>query len=161
NADTCDDQCPARGGPVHHHFLVNMGRGFLGGLEQFAVSEREGVRTYDFPIGTKRSERPGLRKLGRSGQLVSVYLPALLSSAPRDSSLAGPQIRLLQAIVRETRRGQWRRGISPGAEPIIGNGVADLRRGRFLSCPMLDARQRYVGFNGNRRRKGLGYRLCT
>ncbi len=31
--DQCDVDCPLLGGPPHHHFLVNIGRGLLGVLE--------------------------------------------------------------------------------------------------------------------------------
>src|SRR5262249_23015059 len=49
--DVCGDAC-GRYEQRHHHYLINVGRGFLGILEQFAQEEDEsGVRIYAFPLG--------------------------------------------------------------------------------------------------------------
>src|SRR5262249_31628269 len=52
--DVCGDGCPWRGGPPHHHLQVNVGRGLLGVLEQFAHDDEDsGVRTYHWPTGAR------------------------------------------------------------------------------------------------------------
>src|SRR5262249_26974875 len=64
--DRCGEDCPGLGGPAHHHVLVNVARGFLGSLEQFALPEDgSGVRTYAFPVAGRRNLRATLRRVGR------------------------------------------------------------------------------------------------
>ena len=46
--DQCDEDCPLRGAQPHHHFAVNIGRGFLGVLEGCAVREERGLATMSF-----------------------------------------------------------------------------------------------------------------
>jgi Helix-turn-helix len=43
------------------------------------------------------------------------------------------------------------------AEVIIGNGVPDLWGRHEIECPLLQHGSRYVAFNGNGKRRGLGY----
>jgi hypothetical protein len=162
--DGCDEDCSRSGGPTHHHFLVNVGRGFLGALEPFGAADAAGVRAYDFAPGRRGGPGPSLRGAGQAGRLVSVYLPAKLGDPDACAALGAGQHRLLQALVRETTRAPRGAGGGTGparAEVLAGNRVPD-RAGRgTLACPLLDAQGRYVGFNGNKRRKGLGYRLLT
>ena len=48
--DVCGEGCERGGVKGHHHYLINVCRGFLGILEQFAQSEDDaGVRAYAFP----------------------------------------------------------------------------------------------------------------
>src|SRR5262249_1253291 len=88
--DACADDCPERGGPPHQHIQINVGRGLLGVLEQFARDdEATGVRTYVWPAGRKASKRKGknkaekkptLRSVGATGRLATFYLPAVLGN---------------------------------------------------------------------------------
>ncbi len=163
SVDTCPDYCPGLHGPTHHHYLVNVGRGFLGVLEQFSnPDDGSGVRSYNFPIGTARSEGPTLWRTGKSGRLTSLYLPAKLGYAEPGAALTTRQNRLLQALVRETtrkRRKQRRSPIEP--EIVVGNQVLDARGREVINCPFLDGTEKYVTFGGNKKRRGLGYLLSS
>ena len=161
--DACDSNCPDFGGPPHHHYLVNIGRGFLGVLEQFAQpDDGNGVRMYDFPVGTKGSNGPTLWRVGKSGRLISCFLPAELGDPLICKSFTGSQRQLLRALVRETTRARrQRRKVPAGAEVFAGNRIPDIRGRELLQCDWLDAKAEYVGFNGNKRRRGLGYCLTT
>jgi len=161
--DRCDEHCPGRHEPQHHHYLINVGRGFLGSLEQFAVDDTErGLRTYRFPISGPRNSGPTLRRLGKTGNLVTIYLPAKLGDSDACNNYSRDQHRLLQAVVRETTRTRRPRGRrSSETEVMTGNLVPrGSGRGRII-CSHLDQDGAYVGFNGNGVRRGLGYYLCT
>ncbi|NQU26417.1 MAG: bifunctional DNA primase/polymerase [Candidatus Nealsonbacteria bacterium] len=163
--DGCDDDCPDRDGASHGHFLVNIGRGLLGVLEQFArPDDGSGVRTYDFKIRGKKGEGPTLASVGKTGKLVTIYLPAKLGDPAVRSKFIPSQHRLLQAILRETTRKTKTKAnrSNPGeAEVLTGNVIPGIRRNRPITCSLLDPSGRYVGFNGNGKRKGLGYGLMT
>src|SRR5262249_29050735 len=108
--DTCEEDCLGRDGPRHHHFLVDVGPAFLGVLEQFAQAGGDGVRRYVLPVGGANGAGPALRAGGKTGRLVTVYLPAEVGEPAACRRLTGRQRRLLQAVVRETtRRGPRRR----------------------------------------------------
>ncbi|MCE9560817.1 MAG: bifunctional DNA primase/polymerase [Planctomycetes bacterium] len=155
---TCGDCCEGHG--RHHHILVNVGRGFLGVLEQFAAADDEpGVRTYSFPINSPKG-CPSLKRVGKTGRLVSVYLPAELApaSAPQ---LTAAQRRVMRAAVRELTRAH-KKNPEPGeAQPVIGGAVPDYAGRRNAACPLLTSTSRYVAFGGNGVRKGQGYRLTS
>jgi len=162
--DGCDDACPLRRGPRHHHFQVNVGRGFLGTLEQLAdADDGSGVRRYDFSRASPE-EGVTLRQLGKGGQVVRVFLPAKLGAPAACSELTGGQHDLLQAAVRELTRARRRRGRGQApaeAEVIEGGTIHAVSGNRRLRCPLLDVKCRYEGFNGNKARRGQGYLLTT
>ena len=60
--DRCHENCPYRGGPRHHHFVVNIGQGFLGVLEQFAEDANASVRSYFLPLPARRTAKCRLSK---------------------------------------------------------------------------------------------------
>jgi hypothetical protein len=159
--DVCAEDCPARG-VRHHHFQVDVGPGFLGILEPFGRADDAGVRAYHFPTGGPKSDGPALWRVGQTGKLVSVFLPAKLGEPSACAAFTPRQHRLLQAVVRETTRAR-RRHRKDVAEPevIAGNLVPDFVGKRLVACPRLCEAACYVGFNGNKLRKGLGYRLDT
>lgn len=167
STDACDDDCPASDGR-HSHFLLNVGRGFLGHLERFASeTETDGVRSYIFPRLGQPGERT-LRTEGKSGKIVSIYLPAVLGSPSRCSSLTTEQHRLLRTVIRETTRYTKKdRKDYADAETFSGTLVppvqADRRRKKSppIVCPLLNEEATYVGFNGNGKRKGRGYLVAT
>jgi transcriptional regulator with XRE-family HTH domain len=161
--DACDSNCPDFGGPHHHHYLVNIGCGFLGVLEQFAQpDDGSGARTYDFPVGTKGSNGPTLWRVGKTGRLISCFVPAELGDPLICKSFTSSQRQLLRALVRETTRARRQRRKEPaGAELLAGNMIPDVRGRALLQCDYLDANAEYVGFNGNKKRRGLGYLLTT
>lgn len=162
-ADICDDDCLMRHARAHHHYLVNIGQGFLGVLEQFAKPDEEpGVRTYQFAVGGRRDDGVTLRTVGKTGRLVSVFLPAKLGEPAACAALNARQHRLLQAIVRELTR-RTKKNSRDQAEPeVITDGrVRGITGKRWRSCPCLSATACYVSFGGNGKRKGRGYLLTT
>jgi hypothetical protein len=161
-SDVCQEGCAGEHGRRHHHYLINVGRGFLGVLEEFAQAEDEdGVRSYAFPVGGRR-QSSSLRKAGKSGRLVTIYLPAKLGDRAACDGLTLTQHRLLQAIVRETTRAtkEDRRSVSE-ADVLHGNVLPTIDgKGTFV-CELLDPNGDYVGFNGNKLLKGRGYRILS
>ena len=162
--DVCGDGCEGLDVRRHHHFLVNVGRGFLGILEQFVQEEDDaGVRTYAFPVqGRYRRQSSTLRKVGKSGQLVSIYLPAKLGNREACEALTASQHRLLQAIVRETTRNtkEERQSVSE-AEVMKGNVIPTVNGKDSFACDLLDPQGTFVGFNGNKLLKGRGYLVAS
>ena len=159
--DQCDGRCPGHQ-CRHHHYLINIGRGFLGILERFAQADDSGVRTYSFPIGGPKSEGPALWKAGKTGRLRVVFLPAAIGEPDVCATLTARQHKLLQALVRETTRAK-RRNRKDVSEPEVfsGNVLAPSHGKEPVTCPLLKADILYAGFNGNGKRKGLGYKLST
>jgi hypothetical protein len=161
-SDVCDDHCPGRHGPAHHHYRVSIGRERLAGPD-----DGSGVRPYAFPDGGAGGA--GLRPLGETGRLVSVYLPAKLGDPDVCARLEARRHRLLRAVVRETTRARRRTKRGPGkrrggpARPEVfsGNEIVGFAGKGSLACGALDAAARHVGFNGNGVRRGQGYRLAT
>jgi hypothetical protein len=161
--DACQEACASPLDRPHHHYLINVGRGFLGILEGFARAEDDnGVRSYAFPVGGKHKQSSSLRAAGKSGRLVTVYLPAKLGDRTVCEALTLPQHRLLQAIVRETTREtkQDRQSVSE-AEVLHGNAIPTTDGKGNFACNLLDPEGAYVGFNGNKLLKGRGYRLLS
>jgi hypothetical protein len=158
--DKCCDDCLGRGGADHHHFQVEIGPGFLGVLEEVAqLDEKSEVRTYPSLSDRKTSRKP-LRKLGKTGRLVSLFLPAKLGSPAACNQLNVGQHRLLQALVRETIRATRKpKQMVSEAEVLAGNLVPDLAGRNNVACPLLKPEQSYVAFNGNGKRRGCGYLL--
>jgi hypothetical protein len=161
DADVCDEHCPGQG-RTHHHFLVNAGRGLLGLLEQFGVEGDSGVRSYRFPVGGPKGAGPTLRKAGRAGRLVTVFLPAKLGDPAACGRLSAGEHRILQALVRETTRRPRRKGQRAAeVEVFRGSAVPDaLGRGQ-VAFPGLGQGAEHVAFCGNGRRAGLAYYLST
>ncbi len=160
DGDACPGDCGARGGVGHHHFQVDVGPGFLGLMERFATTDGSGVRTYQFPVAGKRAGVT-LRDLGKTGRLVSAFAPVLLGDPGACRSLTDGGHRVLQALVRETTRpatqadDEGRR-----AETVTGGRVKSFSGRAAVGCELLDADETYVAFNGNGKRKGMGFRLC-
>jgi hypothetical protein len=161
-SDTCDEHCPSQGGPSHHHHLVNVGRGFLGVLEQFGKADDEsGIRTYQFRVSGPRNAGPTLRRVGKSGRLMSIFVPAKLGAREVCDTFTPSQHRLLQAIVRETGRKKEKRSEASEPEVFTGNTLPGPGGKGTLTCDSLDPNGKFVGFNGNKKLKGLGYCLAT
>ena len=159
--DVCREGCAAY--RTHrHHYLVNVGKAFLGILEDFAQPENDGgVRSYAFPIGGRKLSST-LRRTGKSGQLVTIYLPSKLGDRKVCEKLTLRQHRLLQAIVRETTRNtkEDRRTVSE-AEVMRGNSILTFDGKGTFTCDDLDQDKDYVGFNGNKVLKGRGYLVTS
>jgi hypothetical protein len=160
--DECPDCCPCRGSR-HHHFQIDVGPGFLGALEQFGRDEEgSGVRAYRFvPRHRRGAPGPSLSAAGKSGSLVSAFIPALLGDPDACRRLSGAGHRLLQALVRETTRSRARSDDADGrAEVLEGNRLRSYSGRSSVACRLLDADGTYIGFNGNGKRRGMGYRLA-
>ena len=159
--DECALDCLDCGGPRHHHFLVIAAPGFLGVLEGFAAADAEGVRNYQFPVGA-RKHQPSLRTVGKTGRLMSIFLPAKLGDRTKCELLTANQHRLLQAVIRELSRKtkEERRDLSE-AEVSSGGGIRSFNGRNRIPCPLLSMSKEYVTFGGNGKRKGLGYKLTS
>jgi transcriptional regulator with XRE-family HTH domain len=160
--DGCDRDCPVLGGPPHHHFLINVAPGFLGILDQCSVAEDAGVRTYEFPARGNRSTGATLQQLGRTGRLMTVYLPAVQRPTGVGPSFTASQMRLFHAMFRERTR-KRRESRTAFTEPaLVTDGKVPSTCGRrSLICPLLSTHTEYAGFNGNGRRSGCGYLFRT
>jgi hypothetical protein len=163
--DECEGHCPERPGR-HHHVQVEIGPAFLGLLEAFGKLDPEtGIRSYTFPRGGPRSAGPSLWKAGKTGRLVSVFLPAKLGEPDLCNRLSPAQHRLLQALVRETTRAAKKKRSKDAAEAeiITDNKVPDYSSFERINGPFPNSVDGHVGFNGNgnRKRKGRGYRLAS
>lgn len=163
DADACAGFCPEQAPARHHHYLINVGRGFLGLLEQFGnEAPATGSRQYHFPARGPRDAGPTLQRVGQTGRLLSIYLPARLGEPAACARLTAPQHRLLQALVRETTRAPRRRRQGATEEHrFVGNTIPSAVGKRKVPCPLLSPHLEYVGFNGNGKRAGLGYYLTT
>lgn len=159
--DVCPDDCLVRN-VRHHHIQIDVGLGFLGVLEQFGRADLEtGVRTYSFPTERSKKDDPALRRVGKTGKLISVFMPAKLGEPSACAAYTPHQHRLLQSLLRETTRAK-RKSRKEVSEPEVftGNLIAAFHGDNLVACPKLRKDVLYVGFNGNKRRKG-GYRLDT
>ena len=160
--DPCSAACPAGGGPRHHHFLVQIGQGFLGVLEQFAPQDAAGPRQYEFKARGKPDAGPSLREFAKRGDIRTVYLPARLGDPAACAQLPRLGDGLLQTLVRETTRPprKQNRRRTPVGTPN-GDQVRSFNGRSLVRCPLLKQDACYTGFNGNGRRRGLGYKLTT
>jgi hypothetical protein len=162
--DSCPGNCGARQGLRHHHFQIDIGLGFLGVLERFGQDpDGAGIRSYHFPVGIRRtSNAPTLRKSGKSGRLVSAFAPAFLGDPTRCRTLSTGSHRILQALVRETTRPtKLSKEVDARAELVSGNRVRSYSGRSSKVCKLLFAETTYVGFNGNGKRRTMGYRLLS
>jgi hypothetical protein len=166
--DGCPTDCTERSGRHHHHMQIEIGPAILGALEAFARTDPEsGVRSYQFRVDGPQKATPSLRHLGRHRELVSIFLPAKLGEPKRCAMLSGSQHRLLQAVVRETtraprpRRQRHRPPIAAEPEILRDGLVPDFRGQKAIPCPLLVTGGPLVAFNGNKKRRGCGYKLAS
>jgi hypothetical protein len=156
---------------------------FLGCLEVFG-DEDYPDRSYDWKVRPmspepvvgeapgEREQNKGLieriRRFKRAGRLTAIYFPLKLFGPSPRSGLTYQQRQLHQAITRELTRGKGKTSGRPDrAEIQIGGKVADENASFTVApCPYLEARCRYVAFNGNgkglrRHLHGRGYKLAV
>ncbi|MFO0847980.1 MAG: hypothetical protein U0871_05385 [Gemmataceae bacterium] len=142
-----------------HHFEVDIGPGFLGLLERFGRDDGGGVRCYQFPVSGKRDSTT-LRSLGKTGRLVSTFVPALLAEPGRCRTIGTGGHRILQARVRETTRPSTPPpDAGPRAEVLTGGRVKSSSGRSTVPCELLERDRPLVGFNGSGKRKAMGFRL--
>lgn len=115
-----------------------------------------------FSGGDWKTEGPNLWRVGKTGRLVSIFLPAKIGEPAACATFSDQQYRLLQTLVRETTRARKkrRRSISE-AEVTPGNQVVAFHGKKLHTCPLLSDDKTYVGFNGNGKLRGHGYRLTS
>ena len=154
--DECPEDCPNRGAAKHHHYLVELGPGFLGRLEQCRIDpSTDRDRDYDF------HNRKSLRKLGRQNHLATVFLPAKLGDRSKCSMLSPGQHRILQSLFQEVTRAAITRKNEPVRNELVTQGmIPDFHRIPAY-CSLLPATQQFVIFGGNGYRKGLGYLISS
>ena len=159
--DACGKECPAYGSDLHHHYLITLGRGFFGKLEEFGREIDSGIRTYDFARGGPKTKGPCLWRIGKTGSLRSIFLPAFLGDPEVCASFTLRQHRLIQALVRETTRARSAKGAVAEAAVFSGDLIPDfLGRGQIV-CSSLAQSAQLIAFTGNGKRKGLGYLLAS
>jgi hypothetical protein len=155
--------CPLEGSRASHgHFMVQVGLGFLGVLENYATGSEDGTRRYDFAKTPSEEAGKKVRAAQKEGALVTVSLPVKLFGRAAWSSLTAAQQRIIQALVREVTRPAGTAKPSQrddGAEVIRGNRVPGGRRKHKVPCALLDPEGTYVAFNGNGVRRGQGYKI--
>jgi hypothetical protein len=158
-ANECGEHCPGQLLGKHSHFLVNVGRGFLGVIEQCAEEyPEEGRRLY--PL--RDPGRKVLKQLGRTGKLVPVFLPAYLGEPEKAGRLTSRQKRLLHTLLRETTRASRGEGVGPLRALLQkGNLISTVGGKATICCPFLEEGKDYLSFNGNGVRRALGYRLLS
>jgi hypothetical protein len=159
----CRPVCPLwNQAQAHGHFLIQIGYGFLGLLEAFAVRDNQGVRQFNFKQNKPQGEEGKvLVEARKKGQLVPVHLPTKVFGPSEWSRLTCGHRGIIQALVREVTRvhkkGEAKR--LDRAHVRVGSLVPDARGRREIVCPLLQAGGRYVGFNGNGQFEGLGYQV--
>jgi hypothetical protein len=157
--DACDETCPLYGrGPRHGHFVIQIGLGFLGVLQHYAVpASPDAVGcAYEFTATTNPDSAEELRAHQRAGRTPSVSLPAKLFGAAKWSGLSRPATRVLGGILHEVTRAPSNQR-ADRASVFTGNMVVGARKNQRLACPFLSPKGRYVAFGGNGKRPGMGY----
>jgi len=161
----CRSSCPLWNCPDrHNHFLIQIGYGFLGLLEHFAIADNNsGGRQFDFDQKHPKGDAGKLIVVGRKqGEIVPVHLPTKVFGGSKWSQLTRGHRGIVQGLVREVTRVKKRSDTKrrDRADVLIGNQVPDVRGQADVACPLLRRDGRYVCFNGNGRRRGLGYLIA-
>lgn len=158
----CRDCCPLWStGQRHSHFLIQVGLGFLGVLENFVTGNAECGRTYDFTTVLKGEPGKLVRDARKSHEIITVNAPAAILGPAKWSPLRGSPARLLQAFPPEITRETSGRFSRAQAKPriITEAKVPGVRPDDLVVCPVLSPSDRYVTFGGNGRRPGMGYTI--
>ena len=172
---TCHASCTVKSCRRHSHLLISVGPGFLGDLERLGSRlppQRNLVlelAAYGDSKDQKRHKDNLLSQAGQGGNLTELYLPSVLTGPKAETALTHEEVALLHVILRERTRSSENRIRGVSARPaIVQDGLvppvaADLKttKRENIQCPLLDAKTRYVSFNGNRSRKGRGYKTST
>lgn len=158
--DYCRPCCPMWGSShVHRHLAIQAGYGFLGAMEHFAVGEEATCRSYDFKTVPDTEAGEELLEARNSGRMVSISAPTALFGPAKWSGLSDGQRAVIQALFGEVTRPIPPATSTRPDHAYVGHGnkVSGLIARSRVACPMLDARGRYVAFNGNGKRWGMGY----
>ena len=125
-------------------------------------SHSGGRRDYDFtdkPAGEDAQKR--LREARNAGRIVTVSMLTKLFGQAAWSELTMGQQAIVHGLVKEvTRQSQsGRRRRDDGADIIQGGRVPAARANKYATCPLLDSQHSYIAFNGNGKRRGMGYQI--
>src|SRR5436190_13277254 len=112
----------------------------------------------------KSDAAPTLRAVGKTGRLVTAYLPAILGRPAACAKLSPRQHLLLQQVVRETTRRSGEptnedeaAGLEASDADVFGRDqVTGTRGARCVVISNLGPAKKYVGFNGNGYLRGRG-----
>jgi hypothetical protein len=142
----------------HNHILIQIGYGFLGILERFFVQECDRVRQYDFqrPLDKERDQE--LIAERNAGTIRGVNLPAKIFGPAKWAGLNRGQQDILDAVAQEVSRHPNSRR-PDNAFVLHGNLVTGVGPKGQVACPLLSPDRDYIGFNGNGKRPGRGYRI--
>lgn len=171
----CDCNCIyADKSRAHEHVQVSVGMGFLGKLESITNGDGSGgLRKLRLPSPTDNKtvlvqNEKLLKDAGKSGRLTSIFLPAILGDRDHTKRFSTTQRQLFHLIFRErTRSSKKHRSAVAATETFTGDMVRSTKPNRkgakspSIRCPFLSPSVEYVGFNGNRVRKGQGYLVST
>jgi hypothetical protein len=157
----CKKCCPLWNAPDRHgHFLIQIGYGFLGVLESFAITDdQHEVRRFDFHPNPTGPASKLVKEAQKAGAIVPVHLPTKVFGPSDWSGLSRGQCGIIQGIVGEVTRVVKRTTSSrqDRAEIVCGSLVPGVRGKGQVVCDLLRAERRYVAFNGNGHRRGKGY----
>jgi hypothetical protein len=170
----CTRKCRFADRQRHEHSQIIVGLGFLGEIERLSNGSGSGgnrkirLPSYDDDKKSLRENEKLLRKIGKSGRVSSIFMPAILGARDSIHVLSTSQRILFHNIFRErTRVAKKQKRAVAETEVISGNMLTSpspTRNGRKASpirCPYLADSKQYVGFNGNRVLKGKGYKVST
>jgi hypothetical protein len=186
----CSEKCPLWGsGSKHHHFSVGVGPAFVKSLDNFRVgNDEQDEAIFNFNPNLKEKlltakdeleEEYSDNSRGKSKALKAtreevrqqhkemfqgiVKVPLTVHLFGPLAGISGRHRRLLRVMVRETTRAQKKGNDKrpDGAHVFQGNCVPGYKNKQRLVCPLLDAQGCYVGFNGNGKTWGRGYRVTT
>lgn len=158
NRDVCQESCPIYGSdPRHHHFLVQIGYGFLGMLECFAIADDgKQNREFDFTKDPEGDRGVQLKEYRSRYLTPNVNLPAKIFGSARWATLSAGAQRIIQALTCEVTRHKGSKR-SDKARINLGNVIPGAAPRSKVVCPLLGERGRYVAFGGNGKRPGQGY----
>ena len=161
-SDICHDYCPMWNSRERHsHFVIQVGLGFLGVLENFVTGTIEEGRTYNFSQTPKDDQGETILAARKAGHIITVNAPVAMLGQANWSPLRGTPAQIMQALVREVTRTRGGRGSESSGRPrvVIGNRVPGIRPQSLVQCPYLGFNGHYVVFGGNGRRAGMGYTI--
>jgi len=150
--DQCNERCIAFGsGTPHHHFGIQIGAGFLGVLEKLARQGDAVGLTYDFNSDSLKKVRARTTSISTSVNLLgpAAWCPETTAATRR----------ILNAFTGEITRQSGKSKRTDKAKLFLGSAVPGKSEKDSISCPLLDATQKYVLFGGNGKRPGQGYLL--
>ncbi|MHC2068158.1 helix-turn-helix transcriptional regulator [Bremerella sp. T1] len=139
----------------HGHYEVQVGRGFLGVLENYLTNVDGDRCRYDFKREPSGESGTLLKASRNEGQIATTNLPLKLLGPAKFSGFSRRVQQLLAGLFREvTRRKKGKTLEEIRNRQVIGSSIKEV-----VKCPSLDPSQTYVVFGGNGHRRGCGYQV--